>query len=169
MRTLKALLLVAVLASVAACASLPDPLEHTFVLVRHAEKATDDPRDPSLSAPGMARSQRLATELRREKMVAVYASGYRRTQQTAAPTARDHGLAVQTYDATMEPVQFAALLRGQAPGVVLVVGHSNTMPKLAAALCNCTVGPIDDSQFGRRITIQLDPAGTASLDDRIDP
>ena len=32
----------------------------TFILVRHAEKATDDPKDPNLSEAGLMRAQSLA-------------------------------------------------------------------------------------------------------------
>ena len=51
----------------AACASGPAreaasaPL--TFIVVRHAEKATDDPENPSLSAAGLARADALAQRL----------------------------------------------------------------------------------------------------------
>ena len=62
----------------------------TYVLVRHAEKADDDPRDPSLSAAGAKRARRLAERLHFVPVVAVYASGFRRTQQTAAAIADDH-------------------------------------------------------------------------------
>lgn len=166
---IRSLLVVAFALSTFGCTTMQSPRDHTFVLVRHAEKATDNPRDPALSPLGAKRAQRLAAQLHRRHVVAVYATAYQRTQQTAAPTARDHRLPVQTYDAAMEPSKFSAQLRDAPPGLVLVVGHSNTIPQLAAALCSCAVSPIADTQFGRRITIHVDARGAASLDDRFDP
>lgn len=126
----------------------------TFVVVRHAEKTNDDPRDPSLAAEGLARAERLADSLRNEPLAAVYATTYRRTQQTALPSARAHGLAVTTYDAALPAAEFAAQLRRSHPvGTVLVVGHSNTAPAIAAALCQCEVAPMDDHDYGRRLVI----------------
>ena len=87
---------VALLAVVTGCASLrggdPANTAHreamtTFVLVRHAEKATDDPKDPSLSDVGRARAARLLVSFDGVPVTAVYATGYRRTQATAQPTA----------------------------------------------------------------------------------
>ena len=51
-----------------------------FVIVRHAEKASNDPKDPSLSEAGHARARRLTERLAVQRMTAVYATGYRRTQ-----------------------------------------------------------------------------------------
>lgn len=153
----------------AGCATTPAASSHTYVLVRHAEKANDDPRDPSLSAAGVARAQRIAESLHRTPLQAVYATSYRRTRQTAEPSARDHGLAVRIYDASAPAGVVAAELRALPAGVALVVGHSNTIPQLAAALCACTVAPIADDEFRRRITVRVDAAGKVSLDDRIAP
>ena len=103
-----------------------------FVLVRHAEKAADDPKDPSLSEIGQARAQRLARSLEDAPVTAVYATVYRRTQQTALPTAAAHGRDVLTYDARQSADAFAAEVRAvQRHGTVLIVGHSNTIPALA--------------------------------------
>src|SRR5690606_31362275 len=87
--------------SLTACATRPaqvaqeDPL--VFVVVRHAERAEDDPRDPNLSAAGNARAAALAEALRDAPLVATYATEYRRTRQTAQPTADAHGLPVEAY------------------------------------------------------------------------
>lgn len=162
------LLLLSVLAG---CRSLPDPAEGaTFVLVRHAEKAADDPADPGLMPEGQRRADRLAFALDLEPVVAVYATRYRRTQATAAPVARGHGLAVTTYDASEPPADFARRLRAShAAGTVLVVGHSNTVPAIAQALCGCAIDPMAESEYGRRITLRVQPDGRVTVDDRREP
>ena len=131
-----------------------------FVIVRHAEKASDDPRDPQLSAAGMARAQRLAASLATAPLAATYATAYRRTRQTAAPAAAAHGLTVSTYDAKSDAGEFAAVLRQRhARGTVLVVGHSNTVPAIAGALCGCVVAPIGDDEYDRRLRVRIDGDG----------
>lgn len=127
----------------------------TFVIVRHAEKANDDPRDPSLATEGVARAARLADSLHNEPLAAVYATAYRRTQQTALPSAQAHALRITTYDAAQPVAEFVAQLRSAHPtGTVLVVGHSNTVPAIAAALCQCEVSPMGDSDYDRRLIIR---------------
>ena len=142
----------------------------TYVLLRHAEKADDDPRDPSLSAAGVKRAERLAGRLHFAPVVAAYATGYRRTQQTAAPIAKDHRLAVTTYDASQPAAAFANRLRASHDrGTVVIVGHSNTVPAIAAALCGCEIAPTAESEFGRRIDVTVLPDGRATVDDRREP
>jgi broad specificity phosphatase PhoE len=142
----------------------------TFVVVRHAEKADDGSRDPPLSAEGEARALRLAAVLNGEPVVAAYATGYRRTQQTAAATAGAHGLAVTTYAADQPAPAFAARLRGaHARGTVLVVGHSNTAPQIAAALCRCTTTPLGDHDYGRVYRIRVGTDGRAALQEALLP
>lgn len=166
------LVALSMLALPGACATARTDVEPgtTFVLIRHAEKADDDPRDPSLSQAGRKRVDKLVSRLRDTPLTAVYASGYRRTQQTAAPIAAAHHLAVATYDAARPAADFAGALRSANPtGTVLVVGHSNTIPALAQALCSCDIGPTADSEYGRRITIRVLPDGRATVDDRREP
>lgn len=135
-----------------------------FVLVRHAEKAADDPKDPSLGEIGQARAQRLARSLEDAPVTAVYATAYRRTRQTALPTAAAHGLDVVTYNARQPADAFAAEVRAaQRHGTVLIVGHSNTVPAIAAALCGCAVAPMREDEYDRRIEIGIDAAGRATL------
>lgn len=165
MTPIKTLALSLLLCALSACASRPAatvPLE--FVLVRHAEKADDDPRDPGLSDAGRARAQRLAESFAGREVFAVYATGYKRTRDTAGPTASAHAMAVTVYDAKLPAVEFAAQLRRRHPvGKVLVVGHSNTVPDIAAALCGCEVAPMTDTEFDRRIVVDFDAQGRPHL------
>lgn len=161
--------LVIALLALAACTAAP--MKHaavaagaTFVVVRHAEKGGDDARDPSLSAAGQARAEALARRLAGVDLVAVYATGFRRTQQTGSPSARSHGLDVRTYDAAQPAADLvAALRREHATGTVLVVGHSNTAPAIASALCGCQVAAIDDSDYGNLYEIRFGADGKATL------
>ena len=171
-RFLRRLAGLSIVLALVGCATSPAPAASgvTFVLVRHAEKATDDPRDPALTDAGRERAQRLAASLHDAPVAAVYATAYRRTQQTAAPVAADHAVPVTTYDAAAPAAEVAARLRtAHDRGVVLVVGHSNTIPGLAQALCGCTIGPTGDTEFGRRITVGVLPDGRVTVDDRREP
>jgi len=137
-----------------------------FVVVRHAEKRSDDSEDPELSDVGVRRAQRLAHSLSRRALVAVYATAYRRTRATAAPAAAAHARVITVYDAKQDADAFATVLKQRhASGTVLVVGHSNTVPAIAAALCGCRVAPIRDDEYGRRLVIRYEGNGTATLTD----
>lgn len=168
------LLCAAVLAatlSAAGCASVQQPTAGssslTFVLVRHGEKSTDDAEDPNLSLDGRVRAAALARELAKAPLVAIYATEYRRTQQTAESVAAAHGLAVLRYFSKGPASESAAQWRQRyAQGTVLIVGHSNTVPELAAALCSCTVEAMSEDEYDRMSIVRFDTAGNAVLETR---
>lgn len=138
----------------------------TFVLVRHAEKAVDGSDDPALTEAGQARADALARHFADTPLSAVYSTGYRRTRLTAAPTALAHGLTVITYAAKQPASEFAGQLRREHAGQqVLVVGHSNTVPDIAAALCACRVAAMPETEYDRLITVRIDAAGQATLEE----
>ena len=104
------------------------------LLVRHAEKAGDDPLDPSLSEAGAARAKALARLLSKAPVTELVCSEYRRTRQTLEPLAELLGLSIQSFPAR-EPGALADWLRQRPDGsLVVVAGHSNTLPALAATL-----------------------------------
>ncbi len=147
--------------------AVPSRTALTIHLVRHAEKASDNPKDPGLTDAGILRAERLAAILHNDAVVAVYATGYRRTQATAAPTAIAHGLAIQTYDASVSAQDFVARLRSEYDqGAILVVGHSNTVASIATALCRCEVSPLREDEFDRWLTLRISADGTDTLQTR---
>jgi broad specificity phosphatase PhoE len=136
----------------------------TFVIVRHAEKSSDDARDPSLSETGAARAQSLARLLADAPLSAAYATGFRRTQQTAQPAADAHGIKITIYDAKMPATAFASQLRAaHAHGTVLVVGHSNTVPEIVAALSGQPVDAMSDDQYDLVYRVGTGSDGKATL------
>jgi len=166
--TMRALpLLLTVLLLAAGCAESPvrsvDAIA-TFVVVRHAEKASDTERDPDLSRAGRERARRLAGALAGADIVAVYTTDYRRTRQTVQPAAEAGHVGATIYDARQPADAFAARLRAAHPrGTVLVAGHSNTVPDIVAALCACRVEPMPETEYDRLSTIRIDADGRARL------
>jgi broad specificity phosphatase PhoE len=131
--------------------------------VRHAEKLAEG-GDPALSDAGRARAQRLAELLRDAPLVAAYATDTQRARQTAKPSADEHGLAVTIYNPRMPPAEFVAWLEQTHPhGTVLVVGHSNTAPEIAAALCRCGVEPMAETEYDRVMRVRFAADGSATL------
>ncbi|MFT4197439.1 MAG: phosphoglycerate mutase family protein [Pseudoxanthomonas sp.] len=154
----------------AGCASLTVPAaDHgaagvDFVLVRHAEQAATDPDDPPLTAAGQARAQALADALAGEPLRAIFVTEFQRTQQTAAPTAQAHRLREQRYFSRAPAAEQARQWRSAAhAGTVLVVGHEDSLPELAAALCACAVAPMDAGEYDRLMRIHLGAGAAATL------
>lgn len=109
----------------------------TFVVLRHAEKQLGTIDDPPLSTEGEARAVRLADLLGGSaplgKVTAIYASDTRRAEQTVKPLAERLGLTIERYPARDAPEVVARALQAHAGGVIVIVGHSNTVPELVAA------------------------------------
>jgi broad specificity phosphatase PhoE len=107
--------------------------QRTIVLVRHAEKL-DHTDDPPLSAVGLTRAGALADLLRGAGVSAIIATEFRRTQSTAAPLAKRLQITPEIIKALQVDAIVARLGRAPADAVVLVVGHSNTLPIILTRL-----------------------------------
>jgi len=130
-------------------------------LVRHAEKV-DDSQDPALTAAGKERSSKLATVLQDAKIQHVHSTGYVRTKTTASPIAEKLDLKINIYD-TNELSGFAQRLKEQG-GRHLIVGHSNTTPKLVKLLGGNPGSIIDDSEYDRLYILnKLDNGETSTV------
>jgi broad specificity phosphatase PhoE len=131
-------------------ATVPGP-GVTIFLVRHAEKSTQDARDPELTAQGVKRSQALARLLGKAGLTHLFATDYKRTRATLAPLVEASGLEVLIYD-PRRPAEVLARLRSLPAGsVALVAGHSNTTPALFEALAGREGGELEDSPQGALI------------------
>ena len=136
----------------------------TFVIVRHAEKAADGSADPVLAPAGVERARSLARRLAGVPLVAAYATPFRRTQLTAQPAAGLHGIPVTLYDPARPAQDFVASLRkAYGHGTVLVVGHSNTVPAIASALCGCAVAPLGEDDYDAIYVVHALGPGAGSL------
>ncbi len=104
----------------------------TLYIVRHAERANDSDTT-SLSAEGLRRADKLAQRLASVRLDTIYVTPYRRTQQTALPTANSKGLPLTQYP--VSPVaKLTQRVRTFRNKSALVVGHSNTILEVAKEL-----------------------------------
>jgi broad specificity phosphatase PhoE len=142
--------------------SLATPLmaQPTIIIVRHAERADAGTTpamgaDPDLSDVGRARAEALAAMLKDVPLTAIYATEFKRTQQTAAPTAR-----MQKLEPVLVPQKDLAALVEKlkaATGDVLVVGHSNTVGEIAKALGVSEPITIADTDFDNLLIVVPGP------------
>lgn len=134
----RSLILIALLAVTGLPAGVRAPNEPptTLILVRHAEKLNVPPenKDPDLSLAGQARAQELARMFRDSGIAAIYATQYKRTQQTVKPLAEKLALAVNTID-VKETAELVKQIRSRNVGqVIFIVGHNNSVPEIIAAM-----------------------------------
>ena len=136
------------------------------VLVRHAEKAAEPGADPGLSPDGEARAQALARALQGLKVNAILTTQARRTQETAAPLAQTTGVQPQVVQARRgalaEHVRAVADAVRAQHGVVVVVGHGNTVPAVLAALGGPALPDLCETSF-HHVFMLRPPAGWAQL------
>jgi broad specificity phosphatase PhoE len=115
-------------------------------VVRHAERAdtgTQKQTDPPLSAAGEARAQKLASMLAETGVKGIFVTELKRTQDTAKPLTMKTGLAVEQVAAT-DTALLIAKIKSHPNDVVLVVGHSNTLPAILKALAGVDVAIADN-------------------------
>lgn len=138
------------------------------LLVRHAEKAAAPGNDPRLSPAGEARARALAAALADARVSAVVATQFVRTASTAAPLAAARGLTpriVRAGGQTPAHVRaVAAAVRGNPPGsVVLVVGHSNTIPAIIGALGGPAMPELCDAEYANLFVLSMPARGAPRL------
>jgi len=106
----------------------------TVIFVRHAEKATMPEGDPGLSPAGERRVAELTRQLVDADVVAgvdaIYSTPYRRTEETVRPLAEALDLPVNSYDAADTEAIMERIVKEHKGKIILVVGHSNTVPAL---------------------------------------
>lgn len=127
--------------------------QQTIFIVRHAERA-DASKDSELSQAGRARAETLAKRLKGEKITAIYATEFKRTQQTAAPLAKALGITVTTVS-SKDTGALIAKLRASS-GNALVVAHSNTIPDLIKELGISEPVTIGENDYGDLFAVALE-------------
>ena len=132
--------------------------QQSIIILRHAERQTGE-GDDSLSEAGRHRAERLAAMLRDAGITHVFVSDLRRTLETAQPLAKARNLSPTRMaipaqgrgkiSASELQVRATLLAISNLPrtAVVLVVGHSNTVPMFLTRLGHGPSLRIPDTEF----------------------
>jgi broad specificity phosphatase PhoE len=162
---LLALLLAAPLAAQTTTVGATRSATTTVILVRHAEKAAQPAADPPLTAAGAARAEALVGVVKDAGVRAIISTQFARTRSTVAPTAKLLGLVPEIVDARAKdhPRAVAAAIRSHRGQTVLVVGHSNTIPDIVAALGAPRPRDICDGEYDGIYVVTLPPTGPAGV------
>ncbi len=140
------------------------------VVIRHAEKVADGSNDPSLSEAGVKRAQELVELAEESGVKAIYTTQYKRSQETARPLAARLSVPVTSVEINKEnagayPAKLAKeVLSKHAGQVVLIIGHSNTVPAIVEALGGKRPAAIDDAtEFDRVFVVVVPKSGAAKV------
>ena len=139
------------------------PSPTVVIVVRHAERSDTLNCDPATvkNSPNRdliringqsVRAQALAHVGGEDSIAAIYASEFCRTVQTVEPLATQLGLqvnAVDQYSAAGTPNvdNLVTQVKAHKGQVVLVAGHTDTVPLIIEKLSNHTIAPIGEDEF----------------------
>ncbi|MDQ3803784.1 MAG: histidine phosphatase family protein [Acidobacteriota bacterium] len=140
------------------------------IVVRHAEKAAAEGGDPPLSEAGRKRAERLADIAEQAGVQFVYTTQFKRARDTARPLVERLKIPAQVVELGRDnsaghPAALAGEIRTKHKGkTVLVVGHSNTAPRVAAALSGQSLPDLDDAtEFDALFVVIIPDSGPARL------
>ncbi len=135
----------------------------TVYLVRHAERGDTPPSDPGLTTQGTARANKLGQMLFEKKVTAIYTSEFTRTKQTAKPLADRVKVKINDTFTGSKTKELAAAITQGKDRVVVVVGHSNTVPAVIHALGAGAVPPIKETEFDNIYIVTVTAPGKATV------
>jgi phosphohistidine phosphatase SixA len=131
----------------------------TVYLVRHAEKATNDPVDPDLSDIGFVRADSLASQLRDAGINVIIVTNRKRTLETAEPLAHRRHISPEVVPVSSNTAahvdSVVAAIRRHAGATILVVGHSNTIGRVAEKLGADPVGDLCDNEYSDLLILEM--------------
>jgi broad specificity phosphatase PhoE len=136
----------------------------TVILVRHAEKKLEPNNpDPDLTPEGVERAQEIARVFGNAGINAIYATQYKRTQQTVRPLSDLIGVSVTVLESSQKDELIKRIqtsLRGQT---IFVAGHNNTVPAIASELSGETFPVIPESEYDNLFIVTVYRFGKAKV------
>jgi phosphohistidine phosphatase SixA len=137
----------------------------TVILVRHAEKQIVPPenKDPDISVEGQKRAAELVKMFGGSGIGAIYATQYKRTQQTVKPLEDKLGITATRVEAR-NTADLVKQIRSQKSGqVIFIAGHNNTVPEIIAALGGPKLPIIPETEYDNLFILNISSDGSTKL------
>ena len=136
----------------------------TVILVRHAEKIID-PNNPdvNLSPAGQTRAQELVRMFGDGGINSIYATQYKRTQETVKPLADKLGLPVNVVNSKGTADLVAKIQAENSGQTVFVAGHNNSVPEIILALGGAKYPTIPESEYDNLFIVTVYRTGHAKV------
>ena len=136
----------------------------TVILVRHAEKKIEPENpDPDLAPEGFDRAREIAREFGDSGINAIYATQYKRTQQTVKPLADRTGVAVNLLNANQTDELVNRIQTAHRGQTVFIAGHNNTVPAIVSTLSNENYPVIPESEYDNLYIVTIYRFGKAKV------
>ena len=126
----------------------------TILFIRHAEKVELSGLDPELTEEGKERASQWAEVFKETGISAIYSTKTKRTLETAKPISQATNIPIKLYGTkTLDIKKLAQSNKGKT---ILIVGHSNTIPKFINTLMGEeTYQQIDDDVYGNLYVVTV--------------
>ena len=144
------------------------------IIMRHGQADWSAPSDSerSLTSQGRQEVSSTVAQLTGQQVDRIFASPYRRAQQTAAMASEALAVAVETLDLLEPDGNSASVVQAlPAEGVVLLVSHMPLVSCLAGLLCDGSTrdGPSLQTAMALVLTMDIPGAGMAEVAEIIMP
>ncbi len=136
----------------------------TVILIRHAEKIID-PNNPDvdLSPAGQARAQEIVRMFGDAGINAIYATQYKRTQQSVKPLADKLGLPINQVNSKNTAELISQIKSQHAGQIIFIAGHNSTVPEIIAALGGPQYPVIPETEYDNLYVVTVYRTGKAKV------
>ena len=136
----------------------------TVILVRHAEKKIEPTnQDPDLAPEGVERAQEIARIFGDVRLNAIYATQYKRTQQTVKPLSDRTGVPVTLLDSNQTNELLKRIQTTYRGQTIFIAGHNNTVPAMVSELSGGTYPVIPESEYDNLYIVTIYRFGKAKV------
>ncbi len=136
----------------------------TVILIRHAEKIIDpNNNDVDLSEAGQARAKEIARMFGDAGINAIYATQYKRTQETVKPLSDKIGVPVTVMNSKATADLVAQIRAQHSGGTIFIAGHNNSVPEIIAALGGPQYPIIPESEYDNLFIVTIYRTGKAKV------
>ena len=139
---------------------IPSEQCSTFYLIRHAEKVRTDKsdKDPKLNKYGMLRAIKWQEYFSDKNISKIYSTNYKRTLETVKPIQESSDIIPIIYSPS--DIDYKNFIMSNKIEVVLIVGHSNTIPDFVNGLiCENVYSQIDDLNNSNLYVVNICESG----------